>query len=93
MRGQPPGHHHEPAPTTTAASNCLQGGWGVLMDGMRDRANDRNDDMDTKRMVGSGSNRGSQDCRVMNERRERQQQGGGAAMSLTKQAQTTSMVG
>ena len=32
-RARPPGHHHEPAPTTTAASNCLWGGWGVLMEG------------------------------------------------------------
>jgi hypothetical protein len=57
--------HHEPTPTTTAASNCSRGGWEVLTDGdtmgrTRDRADHGNDDMDTKRTTGSRNNSGNE---------------------------------
>ena len=60
-KGWPPRHHHDPAPSTTATSNCSWGGWGVLTDGdTRDeRQDDGYDDMDTKRTTGSWSNGGN----------------------------------
>ena len=48
-----PGHHHKPAPTSTAASNCL---WGGLELGNERRTNDRYD-MDMTRTMGSMRNR------------------------------------
>jgi hypothetical protein len=61
-KGWPPRHHHDPAPSTAAASNCSRGGWGALTDG--DTRDERQDDgydvMDTKRTTGSWSNGGNE---------------------------------
>ena len=84
------GHHHEPAPTTTAASNCSRGGCGVLTDGdTRGRETGLTTGTTTwtqreQREAGAtgGTNRGN----------EGNGEGEGLAAAHMKQAQTTAVV-